>query len=148
MSGEVFETAIPLRWGDMDSLGHLNNAVAVTLLEEGRVRFLQHAAPAALETDAAPDREFGLVAARHEIDYVVPVYYSDKPVRLRVWIARIGTASFTFGCEIVDPNDMVAVRAKTVVVAIKPDGSGSHPLPPEVRTMLARYLPSGPPPAA
>lgn len=132
---EVFETDVALRWGDMDALGHLNNAVTVTLLEEGRVRFLQHT------SRGAPEREFGLVAARHEIDYVRPMYYSDKPVRLRLWIARIGTASFTFDCEIVAPDGVVSVRATTVVVALKPDGSGSQPLPDDAREHLSRYLP-------
>lgn len=72
-----------------------------------------------------PETEFGLVAARHEIDYVQPMFYSPEPVTVRVWIDRIGTSSFRFGCEIIDPSGVVRVRAKTVIVAVRPDGRGS-----------------------
>ncbi len=129
----VFETDIALRWADMYSLGHVNNATTLTLLEEGRVRLFH-------DVGQGLDDEFGLVVGRHEIDYLLPMYYSLTPLRMRVWIDRIGTASFTFGCEILNPDSRVAVRAKTVVVAIAPDGSGSTPLPDRARDALARYL--------
>lgn len=128
----VFETDIYLRWADMDSLGHVNNATTLTLLEEGRVRLLNDASQGI-------KGDFGMVVARHEIDYVQPMYYSLEPLRMIVWIDRIGTASFTFGCEIFNPGGAVAVRATTVVVAITPDGSGSTPLPQAARDALSRY---------
>lgn len=124
-------TEIALRWADMDSLGHVNNATTLTLLEEGRVRLLH-------EAGQRIDHEFGLVVARHEIDYVRPMYYSLEPVVMAVWIERIGTASFTFGCEI-EQRGAIAVRAQTVVVAIAPDGSGSTPLPPSARDALSQF---------
>lgn len=130
----VFHTQVALRWADMDSLGHVNNAATLTLLEEGRVRLLAEAGQT-----LRPD--FGLVVGRHEIDYLRPLYYAIEPVAMDVWVDRIGTASFTFGCEIRDPSGAPAVRAKTVVVCIVPDGSGSAPLPPEARVALERYLP-------
>lgn len=129
----VFTTEIALRWADMDSLGHVNNATTLTLLEEGRVRLFN-------DVGQGMDAEFGLVVARHEIDYVQPMYYSLEPLPMSVWIERIGTASFTFGCEIRNPGGAVAVQARTVVVAIATDGSGSTPLPPAARTALSRYL--------
>ena len=132
----MFTTRVPLRWGDMDSLGHVNNAVVVTLLEEGRVRFLTELgdrAPAGIGSG------FGLVAARHEIDYLRPLYYSPEPVELSVWIDRIGTASFTVGCEIAHRGEP-AVRAKTVVVATAADGRGSTPLPEAAREALSAHL--------
>jgi acyl-CoA thioester hydrolase len=33
-------TAVALRWRDLDALGHVNNAVVLTLLEEGRDAWL------------------------------------------------------------------------------------------------------------
>jgi acyl-CoA thioester hydrolase len=34
-------TAVPLRWRDLDALGHVNHAVVLTLLEEGRDAWLR-----------------------------------------------------------------------------------------------------------
>ncbi len=80
------------------------------------------------------------MVGRHEIDYLRPLYYAIEPVAMDVWVDRIGTASFTFGCEIRDASGEVAVRAQTVVVCIVRDGSGSMPLPQAARDALARYL--------
>lgn len=129
----VFETDVALRWADMDSLGHVNNATTLTLLEEGRVRLFN-------TLGQILDPQFGLVVGRHEIDYLLPMYYSPTPLRMSVWVDRIGTASFTFGCEIRNQEGDVAVRAKTVVVAVRPDGSGSRPLPESAKEALSRFL--------
>ena len=34
--GTVFEHPVSIRWRDMDALGHVNHAVFLTYLEEGR----------------------------------------------------------------------------------------------------------------
>ena len=115
----IFQTDIALRWADMDSLGHVNNATTLTLLEEGRVRLFN-------DVGQGMDEEFGLVVARHEIDYAQPMYYSLEPLRMSAY--RYGLNAPTS-----------AVRAKTVVVAITPDGSGSTPLPDSARQALSRY---------
>ena len=36
----VFETVIPIRWGDMDSMGHLNNASYFRFMETARIDWL------------------------------------------------------------------------------------------------------------
>ncbi len=37
----VFEMLIPIRWGDMDALGHVNNTTYFRYLETGRVDWLR-----------------------------------------------------------------------------------------------------------
>lgn len=37
----VFEMRIPIRWGDMDALGHVNNTTYFRYLESGRVDWLR-----------------------------------------------------------------------------------------------------------
>ncbi len=36
----VFETVIPIRWGDMDAMGHLNNATYFRYLETARIDWI------------------------------------------------------------------------------------------------------------
>ena len=35
--GAVYEVEVPLRWGDMDAYGHVNNVTMMQVLEEARV---------------------------------------------------------------------------------------------------------------
>ena len=51
---------VPIRWRDLDLLGHLNQAVYHELLEEGR---------AALVDKLGGEEEFAFVLARVELDY-------------------------------------------------------------------------------
>ena len=37
----VFEMVVPIRWGDMDALGHVNNAVYFRYMETARVEWLR-----------------------------------------------------------------------------------------------------------
>ena len=45
---------VPLRWSDLDALGHLNNAVYLTLSEQGRTEALEALMPAGWVGEAAP----------------------------------------------------------------------------------------------
>jgi len=100
---------VPLRWGDMDAFGHVNNATIVQLLEQARVEGFYS------------DRDVsGVVIARHEIEYLAPMPYTREPVRVELWLSRIGGSSIDVCYEIHSPaaadHDTVYVRAATVVV--------------------------------
>jgi acyl-CoA thioester hydrolase len=135
MSGELFSTDIALRWGDMDAMSHVNNAATVTLLEEARIRFITQVGAALVA-----QRNLGVILARHEIDYTRPIVYSLTPVRASCWIDRIGTSSFTVGCEL-SHDGQVAVKARTVLVVLTGEGT-PRPVPDDVRAMMARFLPA------
>ena len=45
---------VPLRWSDLDALGHINNAVYLTLSEQGRTEALEALMPAGWVGEAAP----------------------------------------------------------------------------------------------
>ena len=38
----TFETTIGVRYRDIDAMGHVNNAVYATYLEQARVRYVDH----------------------------------------------------------------------------------------------------------
>lgn len=136
-AGQVFTTGLPVRWGDMDAMGHVNNAAIVTLLEEGRIRFLMSGGQwhDGLATT--------VILARHEIDYVRPLYYAESALASRLWITRIGNTSFVVAAEIDDAEGHIAVRAQTTLVCLAGDGSGPTPVPEAWRTSMSRYLPTG-----
>ena len=47
-------TRVPLRWSDLDALSHVNNAVYLTLCEQGRTEALEALLPAGWIGETAP----------------------------------------------------------------------------------------------
>jgi acyl-CoA thioester hydrolase len=105
----------PLRWADMDSLGHVNNVTYVDYLQEARVDMLAVHAP---ETGGEALAE-GVVVVRHEVEFVAPLVFRPEPVRIETWVSRIRAASFTMRYEILDElpdgDRRVYTRASTVL---------------------------------
>ena len=129
----VHVARVPLRWGDMDSLGHVNNVIFLRLLEEARVQFFAGLRPTG-------EHGYGVLAARHEIDYLRQLHYSSQPVEIPLWIERIGTASFTTAYVVRDPAGDVVCAAKTVIVSIDAATGAAVPIPDGMRARLLPYL--------
>lgn len=110
----AFVAQVQLRWSDQDSYGHLNNARAVTLLEEARIAFLW----TAKESDSEP-RPFqgGLLVAGLHADYRRQVSYrTDTTLRVVMGIDEVRAASFRIRYALHDgpaESDPVAIRAWT-----------------------------------
>jgi acyl-CoA thioester hydrolase len=105
----------PLRWADMDSLGHVNNVTYVDYLQEARVDMLAVHAP---ETGGEALAE-GVVVVRHEVEFVAPLVFRPEPVRIETWVSRMRAASITMRYEILDElpdgERRVYTRASTVL---------------------------------
>ena len=100
----------PVRWSDMDTYGHVNNARFLTLYEEARVALMFLGA----REHGLTSFEDGVVIARHEVDYLRPVDYVD-PVRIELWVEEIRPSRFVIGYEMFD-GDEIASRARSVCV--------------------------------
>ncbi len=86
----------PMRWADMDLLGHVNNVVYVDYLQEARVDMLRTHGPAATTGELAE----GVVVVRHEVNYTAPLTFAFRPVRIECWVTEIRAASFTMAYEV------------------------------------------------
>src|SRR5215218_11320011 len=84
----AFEVYIRVRFHEVDSLGHVNNATYLNYLEQAAI---DHAAAAGFSEDAL--REVGgvFVARRHEIDYLQPAKANDL-LRVVTWPVELGAA--------------------------------------------------------
>lgn len=125
-SGEV---AVPLRWVDVDALGHVYHATYLTLLDEARSRFL-----AAAGVRDPSDH----VVARVEVDYLAPVGQGHVEVLVRHAVERVGTTSLTLRSALRTPDGIDRARARVVVVLWDVTGSRPRPLQDDERTALAR----------
>lgn len=92
---------VHLRWSDTDAYGHVNNVTFLHLIEDARVMGL-HAWLHPVETELNE----GIIVARQEIEYLAPIKFRVPPVRVDMWVSRIGDRSFDLGYEISDPDEV------------------------------------------
>ena len=95
----TFAQPITMRWSDIDRLGHVNNAVYFTYLEQARIDYLRAVCQ-------WPWHTHGLVLAHIEMDYLVPVLETDQPVAY-IRCTRLGSKSFTIENTIAGPRPEV-----------------------------------------
>jgi acyl-CoA thioester hydrolase len=113
----MFERTVDVRWRDVDALGHVNHAVFLTYLEEGRDAFFTQV----LGSDPV------YVVVRIEIDLRGEVRYQDRQVTVRIEVERLGTTSLTTRETVLTPAQEVAAEAR--VVAVRWDAGLSKPVP-------------------
>ena len=125
----VHET--PVRFGDTDAMGHVNNAKFLTYLEDARVGFFVAETGSGLGLG-------GMILARTEIDFVRPILFGAGPVRTSAWVERIGSKSFSMGYRMEQDGQVVA-RATSVQVAYDYAAGASRPLTDAERAALAMH---------
>jgi acyl-CoA thioester hydrolase len=65
---------IAVRWGDMDSLGHVNNIIYLQYFETARIEYLMRLG---MERPGPAWQESGLIMASNTCRYLVPVTHPD-----------------------------------------------------------------------
>lgn len=121
----------PMRWGDMDAYGHINNTAHLSYLEQARVDvFFTRAVDLGIEGLAT-----GIVVAEHRIRYKVPIPYSPRPLRIELWVSEIKAASYTCDYEIWDDHGETPVLTTVASSLLVPFDLAAHRLrrltPPE-----------------
>jgi len=122
---------VAIRWRDLDGFNHVNNAVFLSYLEEGRDAWLANALG-----DGEPTMNEFVV--RHiAIDFVSQLTQEDGEVEVMVEVEKVGTSSITLRETITAGSDgRVAVNARGVLVHTTPDHATSKPLPDDLRRRL------------
>jgi len=130
----------PMRWADMDSLGHVNNVVYVDYLQEARVDMFSVHAPAT----GGEELGEGVVVVRHEVEFLAPLVFRFEPIRIESWVTQIRAASFTMAYEILDelPDGQrrVYTRASTVLTPYVFSQERPRRIKPEERAVLEKFL--------
>jgi len=113
----AFEQIVHVRWRDTDAQGHVNHAVFLTYLEEGRDAFYAQV----LGTEPS------YVVARVEVDLRAEVCHPDQRVTVRIQAERLGTTSLTTRETILTPAGDVVAEARVVTVRWDPGQRQSIP---------------------
>ena len=110
-----------VRFRDVDSFGHVNNAVYSTYLEQARLDALGGLG--------------AVILARVEIDFRAEVNIGEK-IEVRTRCTRIGTKSIELEHEIL-ANGRLAAESKSVLVGFDYERRASAPITDELRERLS-----------
>jgi acyl-CoA thioester hydrolase len=119
-----FTVAIPLRWRDIDSLGHLNQSVYHEMLEEARVGLITE-----LVARVGEQHLHGGFVVRHvDLDYHHEVRRDDGEVTVTARVAGVGDSSVTLEHELSLPDGTLVASGHTVLVGWDPKTRGKRAL--------------------
>jgi acyl-CoA thioester hydrolase len=128
----AFSHRLAVRFRDCDAMGHVNNAVYFTYLEQCRLAWWRHLGGAV----GLPGAD--TIIAHAECDYRAPALVNDE-LDIRLRLSACGRSSFTLLYTIVNAATGQAVAdAKTVSVTFDYAAGRAIPIPEATRALLQR----------
>jgi acyl-CoA thioester hydrolase len=128
----IFSHRVEVRFRDCDPLGHVNNAVYLTYLEQARLLLWREL----WGFGVAPRPSVpGVILARAEIDFRIPAKYGDT-LEVRIDVAAIGKTSFTYDYEVLDAQGRLVASARTVQVMYDYGTAKPVTIPVDIRQKL------------
>ena len=124
---------LPVRWRDLDPLGHVNAAVFLTYLDEGRATWLTK-----VLGDGFDPAQY--VVARIELDYRSEIPLGTLFIDTHHAVNSVGRSSITFDENLTVPDGTIVAESRTVLVMWEPDRHQSRPLSPDERSALTASL--------
>ena len=122
---------MPMRWGEMDALGHMNNVSYFRYFEQARISWFD-----SLNIDYRPGSE-GPILGSISCRYLNPAVYPME-FELTTWIGQPGRSSFRMWHELYragSPAERYA-EAEAAMVWIDISEGRSRPLPDWMRQLL------------
>jgi acyl-CoA thioester hydrolase len=131
----VFTTRIAIRWGDMDTMGHVNNAVYFRYIEQARIDWLSQ-----LKCAPDPNGEGPVIINAH-CTFLKQLEYPGD-IEIRTFVGQLGRTSFETYHEIhrVDRPDVLCAEGGAKVVWVNFPQQKSTPLSDELRKKLVTPL--------
>ena len=127
-----FRTFDKLRYADMDTQGHINNAVFSTFLETGRVDFLYD-----LNNPLTADNA-SFVIANLNLNFLAEIRWPGQ-VDIGTAVLKVGNSSLSLYQALFQSGHCVAT-AETVIVQMDNASRKSCPLTDKAKTYFARHM--------
>jgi acyl-CoA thioester hydrolase len=126
----VHTTTIPIRWGDMDAYGHVNNTIYFRYMEQARVEWLEEQ-----QLVVRPGGD-GPVIINAACTFLIPMTYPGT-VEVRTYIGTIGRSSVQTHVEMrIVGDERVFAEGAAKVVWMDTRTGKSVPLPDSLRAAL------------
>jgi len=130
----VHTTRVPLRWGDMDAQGHVNNTLYFRYMEQARIEWLTW-----LEQRCGGFPGQGSVIVNASCTFLEPLVYPGE-VEVKMYVGELGRTSVGSFYDILRDGRRVAEGAARIVWIDVKTGR-STPLPDRIAAPL-RALPA------
>ncbi len=123
-------TTINIRYADIDTMGHVNNAVYLQYFEQARIEWFNQTIGSQWHWNSA-----GMVLARIEIDYEQPLLLYDNAI-VETSLENIGTKSFTLCYNVIKKHkglELLIATGKSVLVCFDYETQKTKPISDEWR---------------
>jgi acyl-CoA thioester hydrolase len=131
-----FTVEIPVRFRDIDGMGHVNNAVYFTYMEQARSEWYRQLMGIHFVA------EFDFILAHASCDFKEAIGFGETVV-VTVTLTKIGNSSFRFAYEIQSKEKgTLFASGESVQVCYDYKAGKPVPIPPHFRAMLERELKS------
>lgn len=128
----LLTTRIPVRWGDMDFYGHVNNTVYFRFFEQARVEWIEQ-----LHFPVGPRQSTGAVIINASCTFLLPVNYPATVV-VKVYGGDPGRSSMMTWYELfVAGDDRLHAEGAAKVVWMDNNTGKSVPLPDRLREIFS-----------
>lgn len=127
----IYSTVVPLRWGDMDQIGHVNNTVYFRCYEQARVEWI----------DLFPQEQDGnpayVVIIHTECSFLKELK-APGSVEIKVFVGEMGRSSLVQHYEMrrTDKPDELVSIGSAKMVWVDPATSRSTPIPERFKAAL------------
>ncbi|MFZ2308162.1 MAG: acyl-CoA thioesterase [Rhodoferax sp.] len=122
----------PIRWGDMDAMGHVNNTIYLRYMESARIQLMEDSGFAVNPTGE------GFVVANVFCNFIRQLEYPGE-VLVRSYVGAIGRSSFDMYHELLrtdDPSGTVYANGGATLVWLDFPKQKSLPMPDGLRRWL------------
>jgi len=126
----VHVTQMPIRWGDVDAYGHVNNTVYFRFMEQARVEWSE-----SMNVPVRPGKA-GPVIVNASCTFLMPMNYPGT-VEVRTYAGHAGRSSVPTYVEMrIVGDDRIYAEGAAKVVWMDTQTGKSVPLPDHVRALI------------
>ncbi len=134
------ELSQQIRFGDIDSYGHVNNVVYLQYLEDARVQLTYTELPDGGTFQDLIGTDLFTLVGRNEIEYLAPISFRPQPIVVQIWVTHVGGSSFDFGYIITEPDaSVIYAQAATSMVLVSRSTGRPVRLTDQQRTALEAW---------
>ena len=130
----IYTTRMPVRWGDMDAYGHVNNTVYFRYMEQTRIEWLE-----TFDYGVTHAQDEAAVIVNASCTFLVPIAY-PAIVEIRMYVGKPGRTSLPTYYEIrCEGEDVLYAEGAAKLVWFLPASGKSAPLPERIRASAERH---------
>jgi acyl-CoA thioester hydrolase len=127
----IYTTRIPVRWGDMDAYGHVNNTVYFRYFEQARCEWVEQ-----MGFRVSPQEKTGPVIINASCTFLAPVNY-PATVLIKMYAGEPGRSSVMTWYELfVEGEDRLYAEGAAKTVWMDNATGKSVPLPDAIRALF------------